>query len=361
MTISCNENFQLDWVANIASPKGDCMSYVQKLKDKMVEQGEDENYVELCISYAQKLCNNSVPVIFDFKHLSLLLGYEPPELAFYLFAPEDSFYTKMQIPKKSGGMREIEIPSDKLKSIQRWILRNVLENIEVHESCYGFTKGKSIYDNALLHVGKECVLNMDLKDFFPSITQKAVFNIFYQKGYTKSVSYYLAKLLTKDGVLPQGSPASPKISNIVALHLDKRLSELAKCYKATYSRYADDLTFSGASNIKNMIPIITQIIHEEAFFVNEKKTRYSYYFQKQEVTGLIVNKKVSVPKEYLRELNKEIYYCKKFGVSSHLTKTENHKSFFKEYMYGKAYFVNMIDKELGQKNLCELDTILWEY
>ena len=92
-------------------------------------------------------------------------------------------------------------------------------------------------DNALLHVGKECVLNMDLKDFFPSITQKAVFNIFYQKGYTKSVSYYLAKLLTKDGVLPQGSPASPKISNIVALHLDKRLSELAKCYKATYSRY----------------------------------------------------------------------------------------------------------------------------
>lgn len=148
------------------------MSYVQKLKDKMVEQGEDENYVELCVSYAQKLCNNSVPVIFDFKHLSLLLGYEPSELAFYLFAPEDSFYTQMQIPKKSGGMREIEIPSDKLKSIQRWILRNVLENIEVHESCYGFTKGKSIYDNALLHVGKECVLNMDLKDFFhPSHTR----------------------------------------------------------------------------------------------------------------------------------------------------------------------------------------------
>ena len=110
-----------------------------------------------------------------------------------------------------------------------------------------------------------------------------------------------------------------------------------------------------------MIPIITKIIHEETFVVNEKKTRYAYYFQKQEVTGLIVNKKVSVPKEYLKELNKEIYYCKKFGVSSHLKKTENHKSFFKEYMYGKAYFINMVDKEFGQKILRELATILWEY
>lgn len=337
------------------------MNYVQKLKNRMIEQGEDEKYIEVCTSYAQRLCDNNVPVIFDFKHLALLLGYEPSELAFYLFAPEDSFYTQIQIPKKSGALRDIEIPSDRLKSIQRWILRNILDDMEVHTSCYGFTKGKSIYDNASLHVGKECVLNMDLKDFFPSISQKDVFNIFYCKGYTKKVSYYLAKLLTKDGVLPQGSPASPKISNIVAIHLDKRLNELAKRYNAMYSRYADDLTFSGASNIKNMIPIITQIIQEERFQVNEKKTRYSYYFQRQEVTGLIVNEKVNIPKEYLRELDKEIYYCKKFGVSSHLKWTENHKSFFKEHMYGKAYFINMINKEMGQKILNELDSILWEY
>ena len=337
------------------------MNYVQKLKDKMIIQGEDEKYIELCTSYAQKLCDNNVPVIFDFKHLALLLGYEPSELAFYLFASDDSFYTQIQIPKKSGGMRNIEIPSDRLKNIQRWILKNVLNNIVVHDSCYGFMKGKSIYDNALLHVGKDCVLNMDLKDFFPSISQKDVFNIFYQRGYTKKVSYYLAKLLTKDGVLPQGSPASPQISNIVAKHLDKRLSELSKRYNAVYSRYADDLTFSGTSNIKNMIPIISKIVREEKFQLNERKTRYSYYFQRQEVTGLIVNKKVSVPKEYLRELFKEIYYCKKFGVSSHLKKTKNHKIFFKEHMYGKAYFIKMIDREMGEKILNELDSILWEY
>lgn len=109
----------------------------------------------------------------------------------------------------------IDIPSDRLKEIQSWILKNILNKIEIHEKCYGFRKGRSIYDNARLHVGKECVLNMDLKDFFPSIKQKDVFNIFYKKGYTKKVSYYFSKLLTKNGVLPQGSPASPMISNLL--------------------------------------------------------------------------------------------------------------------------------------------------
>lgn len=337
------------------------MNYIQKLQEKMEEQRLHEKYIELCCSYAQKLCDNNLPVIFDFRHLSLLLGLDSAEVAFYLFVEEELYYNEIKIPKKSGGFRIIDIPSDRLKGIQRWILRNVLDKIAVQECCYGFRKEKSIYDNAKLHVGKECVLNMDLKDFFPSIKQDDVFKIFYMKGYTKQVSYYFAKLLTRNGELPQGSPASPMISNIVANHLDKRLSALAKKYDAKYSRYADDITFSGKSNIKNMIPIVTRIINEERFSVNDKKTRYAYYFQRQEVTGLIVNKKVSIPKEYIRELNKEIYFCKKYGVSSHLMKTNNHKSFYKEHLYGKAYFVNMVDKQLGQKILQQLDSIMWEY
>lgn len=110
-----------------------------------------------------------------------------------------------------------------------------------------------------------------------------------------------------------------------------------------------------------MIPIITGIIEDEGFNINEKKTRYAYYYQRQEVTGLIVNKKVSIPKEYIKELKKEIYYCEKFGVTSHLERTNMHKSFYKEHLYGKAYFVNMIDKNMGQQILKHLDTIMWEY
>ena len=110
-----------------------------------------------------------------------------------------------------------------------------------------------------------------------------------------------------------------------------------------------------------MIPIVTKIIEEEGFHVNDKKTRFAYDYQRQEVTGLIVNKKVSIPKSYMKEFNKEIFFCKKYGVSSHLMKTNNHKSFYKEHLYGKAYFVNMIDRQLGKAILQELDSIMWEY
>ncbi len=335
--------------------------YVEKLNKLMKDQKLDEEYIKLCCGYAQKLIDNDVPVIFDFKHLSLLLGVNVADVAFYLFADDSRYYEEIKIPKKAGGYRAIDIPSQRLKEIQRWILANILNKYLLHKCSYGFQKGKSIYDNARLHVGKECVVNMDMKDFFPSIRQEDVFNIFYKKGYTKRVSYYLSKLLTKEGRLPQGSPASPMISNIVAMHLDKRLYELAKTYKAVYSRYADDITFSGKRNVKNMIPIARKIIEEENFKVNDKKTRYVYNYQRQEVTGLIVNKKVGVPKTYIKEIRKEIYFCKKYGVSSHLLRTENHKSFYKEHLYGKAYFINMVDKKLGKAILQELDSIMWEY
>ena len=296
-----------------------------------------------------------------FTHLSLLLGYKPKELAFYLFAEEEQFYNTVKIPKKSGGSRIIEMPSDTLKDIQKWILKNILENMEISKFCYGFCKGKSIYDNASMHVGKKCVVNMDLKDFFSTIKQEDVFYLFYRRGYTKKISYYLSKLLTKNGILPQGSPASPMISNIVAKHLDDRLVKLAEKYKVTYSRYADDITFSGENNVKNIIPIVNEIVKEENFFVNNQKTRYSYFYQRQEVTGLIVNKRVAVPREYIKKLKQDIYYCKKFGVISHLEKTNNQKHFFKEHIYGRVYFVNMINKELGRELLKDLDSIEWEY
>lgn len=341
---------------------GDPMNdYVQKLNDELKKSGAEEEYIALCTGYAERLLGNNVPVIFDFKHLALLLGYSTSEIAVYVYAPEELFYNQFNVQKRNGGYRIIDAPSDKLKNIQRWILKNILNNIEIHEACIGFKKGKSIYDNAKLHVGKECVLNMDLKDFFPSIKQESVFNIFRTVGYTKKVSFYLSKMLTRDGVLPQGSPASPMASNIVAKHLDIRLYELAKKYKADYSRYADDLTFSGSKSVKNMIPIIEKIVKEENLTINDKKTRYAYYYQRQEVTGLIVNKKVSVPKEYIKEIYKDIYYCKKYGVSSHLNRVNNEKSFYKEYMYGKALFVKMVDLKQGQKILNELDSLDWDY
>ncbi len=337
------------------------MDYVQRLREEMLRQQEDEEYIELCCKYANNLCEKGLPVIFDFSHLSLLLGVEKELLAFYLFAGTANYYSSLNIPKKSGGYRNIDIPSRRLKGIQHWILKNILCNVSLHEKCMGFTDGKSIVDNARLHVNKECVLNLDIKDFFPSISERRVFFIFLGLGYSKRISYYLSKLVTKDGFLPQGSPASPMISNIVGSKLDKRLNNLAKTFYADYSRYADDITFSGSKGIVNIIPIVKRIIAEEGFVVNDKKTRYYMNYQRQEVTGLTVNKEVKVSREYIRKYQQEIYYCQKYGVLSHLHKIEEQRSFYKEHMYGKAYFIYMVDEKLGSNLLKQLDEIEWDY
>jgi retron-type reverse transcriptase len=336
-------------------------NYLADLKEVIVAKNSDEEYINRCMTYAIRLYNSNLPVIFDRKHLALLIGIDYYELNIILNC-EELHYTEINIAKKTGGIRKILSPSITLKYIQRWILDNILSKIKISEFATGFCKEKSIVTNALKHIGKECVINFDIKDFFPSINQDRVFRIFYYYGYTKDVSYTLSKLCTYAGFLPQGSPASPYISNIVCLKLDKRLSLLSNKYKCDYSRYADDITISGYYGINKLVEIIPEIIKDEGFEVNAKKTRIAFKYQRQEITGLIVNSgRITIPQKYKSKLNQEIYYCKKFGVSNHLNHIGCNKSFFKEHIYGKAYFVNMIEPELGIKILSELDKIKWDY
>lgn len=193
-----------------------------------------------------------------------------------------------------------------------------------------FAKKKSIVDNAKAHVNNTCLINMDIKDFFTSIKFYEVYKIFKYYGYTKEISFALTKLCTFQGKLPQGSPTSPVLSNIVCLKLDKRLSLLAKKYNATYTRYADDITFSGGSGIEKVKEICEKILHDEQFEVNMAKTRISYHHERQEVTGLIVNNgQISINRKYKREIYKNLYYCKKYGVNNHLDMIKSNNYFTK--------------------------------
>ena len=249
-----------------------------------------------------------------------------------------------------------------LKYIQRWILDNILNKIHVSDYANGFVKNRSILTNAQNHINSECVVNIDLKDFFPTVKFEQVFRIFKYYGYTKEVSYTLSKLCTYRGILPQGSPASPAITNIICLKLDKRLSALGQKYEATFSRYADDITFSGKKAIVHLLPYAINIIRDEGFAVNLDKTHTSFKHQRQEVTGLIVNgDKVHVSQKFKKRFRQEIYYCKKYGVQSHLKHINDHHAFYKEHMYGQAYFINMVEPSLGQELLRLLDSISWEY
>lgn len=167
----------------------------------------------------------------------------------------------------------------------------------------------------------------------------------------------MAKLCTHNGFLPQGSPASPYITNILCLKMDKRLGGLAKKYDAVYTRYADDITFSGKKGILSLLPIAEKIIQDEGFSLNTQKTP-----QRQEVTGLIINNgTLKIPKEYKRKVRQEIYYCKRYGVYDHQEKTGENHAFYREHLYGKAYFIHMVEPELGEKLLDELDDVKWEY
>lgn len=335
--------------------------YLKELENSILKAGYDEYYAAKCLRYATRLIDNKLPVIFDIKHFALLIGMSASDMTKILFA-EECFYTHGKIPKKSGGHRELDMPSVEVKYIQRWILDNILEKIHISEYAIGFCKRKSILDNAKLHINKHCIVNMDIKDFFPTITYEQVFRMFLYFGYTREVSFALAKLCTFNGRLPQGSPASPYLSNILCLKLDARLSALAKKYEADYSRYADDITFSGNRDIKNIAKVAISIIKDEGFEVNDKKTRILYPHQRQEVTGLLVNgNRIRICKKYKKALYQELYYCSKYGVENHLQKIGCNRSFYKEHVYGKIYFVNMVEPDEAKKMFEIAKSIQWDY
>lgn len=335
--------------------------YLNNLKKTLAINNVRTEDIEAAVKYADNLLTLGFPVIFDTSHFALLVGRENKEIDAMVNVTDSNYYHQVHIPKKSGGIRSLDIPAINLKLIQKWILNNILYNINVSKYANGFCKNRSIITNAKQHLHKECVINMDIKDFFPSISQKQIFRVFYYYGYTVELSYLFSKLCTYNGYLPQGAPTSPYLSNIVCLKLDKRLSGLAKKYNADYTRYADDITFSGKYGIQNIVSIAKTIIEDEGFIVNENKTRITYAYQKQEVTGLNVNNEfLSVDKKYLKKFKQELYYCKKYGVSDHLQHTNCTRRFYKEHMYGKAYFINMINKNLGKELFEQLEEIDWE-
>ena len=329
------------------------------LKKEMIKENHTEDYIELCVSYAQVLKDNGYPIIFDVKHFALLIGVNPKEIYSYYLFPEE-LYKTIKIPKKKGGLREITAPSENLKYIQRWILDNILYRASVDNNVNGFIKNKSIVDNAKEHVGKECVMNLDIKDFFPSITYIQIYNLFIKFGYTRHLSMVFTGLCTYKNILPQGAPTSPFISNLICKRLDSRLDHLAKKVDATYSRYADDITFSGNKNITKYLSLIKRVITDETFKVNEKKVRVQFKYHQQMVTGIVVNEKLSVPTKTKKYIRQQIYFSKKFGVKDNLRKQNINKTNYREHLYGLAYFIKMVESDYGNELLRDLSEIDWE-
>lgn len=327
--------------------------------DDIVSESENSELFEI---YSIVLREKQLEVIYNPAHLAYLLGMDYYYLM-YIYKTVDEFhYNRSKIPKKNGNTRLLNIPSISLKKIQKWLLSNIFEKIPISEYATGFCKNKSIIDNAIPHLNKQCIINLDIKDFFPNITYEDVFRIVYYLGYSYELTCIISKLCTYKKRLPQGSPASPCISNIRCIKLDNRISKLVQTFNASYTRYADDITISGEKNITKLLNTVRNIITDEGFTVNENKTRIRYSHQRQEVTGIIVNGTIpKLPKEFKSEVRKELYYCKKFGPYNHQSKIGDMHSFYKEHLYGKILFINMVEEKLGKQMMEDFNSIAWDY
>ena len=297
-------------------------------------QVEDDIRKEI-LDYVGNILSHKACVILDSEHLARLLNVENNSL-YAIINATNQFYRTFKIKKKSGGMREICAPYPTLKVIQQWIYENILLKQYVHGCAHGFRRRKSIVTNVKSHLDNKCLLKLDLQDFFPSIKINKVVQVFKDIGYTPNVSWLLATLCCLDNQLPQGAPTSPQLSNIIARHMDKRLYRLAKSFGYRYSRYADDISFSGENIPVAFIMYVTTIIEECGFKVNPKKVRLYKEPDKKILTGILLKDgMMRLPREKRREYKQEIYYAIKYGVDTRI------KGDFKNY---STYILSLIGK-----------------
>ena len=282
--------------------------------NNFIETGLSSTQSTILTEYAQKLESHSVPVIFELTHLSHLLGMEI-ELLERIVTMNDRFYRNFTIPKKSGGIRQIDSPYPKLQYIQKWINSNILKSLETSKNNYAYVEGRSHIDHAKKHLGAKEIYKVDIKDFFHNIHLSKVKKIFLSIGYSQTVSYQLSRLCTLYGYLPQGSPTSPILSNIIMYEIDQFFEKLSDQYNCVYTRYADDLCFSGDNIKTKLIESIKEVLSLNNFELNEKKTKKISGNTRKLITGLVVNKDcLRVPKKLRREDRKNSYYLIKNGI-----------------------------------------------
>lgn len=260
----------------------------------------------------------------------------------------DANYEEIIIHKKSGGLRFLYAPSKELKSIQKRILKNVLEEKKLSRYSYAYRKKVSVLDNAKPHVKKDVIVKLDINDFFDNITFSMVYDsCFNETLYPKKMGMLFTNLCVYNNRLPQGAPTSGFISNIVLRNFDEKVGSYCEKRKISYTRYSDDLTFSGNFNVKDLIKYVNKLLYEYNFRLNKKKIKVVSKKTRQQVTGIVVNDKVNIRRNYKRKIRQEMYYIKKYSLKSHL-KNIAYKCDEKTYLLnllGRINYVYNITKD----------------
>ncbi len=300
-------------------------------------------------------------------------------------------YRYRVLPRRSGLPRILEAPKARLKEIQRWILHEILDHVPTHEATQGFTRGRSVRTHAALHTGQASVLRLDLRDFFASVTAGRVFGIFRTLGYSPSVAHVLTGLTTNTTPqlvwqavpraadprliqprfwlgralatphLPQGAPTSPALANLAAFRLDRRLAGLAASTQLRYSRYADDLAFSGSARLRRrrarFEDLVAEIAHEEGFAVNLTKSFLRVGASRQSVCGVVVNVRPNVPRPEYDQLKAILHNAARHGPRS-----QNRAGLpdFEAHLRGRIAWVASLNPARGEKLRRRFAEIAWD-
>ncbi|MGB6944399.1 MAG: reverse transcriptase family protein [Bryobacteraceae bacterium] len=338
----------------------------------------------------------NVPAIESIGALADWLSITPDELLWFADLkglayksnnPQLTHYHYRVLAKKSGAIRLIEAPKPRLKALQRQILTQILDRIPPHPAAHGFVQGRSVQTFISAHLGRRVVLKMDLQDFFPSITGSRVQTIFRMLGYPESVADLLggictnavprqvwnaaaagndydqlqeARLVHTRPHLPQGAPTSPALANVCAYRVDCRLTGLARSAGAEYSRYADDLAFSGDEEFERGVERFSThaaaILMEEGFHVNHRKTRIMRQGVRQRLVGLVANHRMNIMRADFDRLKATLNNCARLGPESQ--NRSDHPS-FRAHLDGRIGWVESINPAKGLRLRALFQQITW--
>jgi hypothetical protein len=337
----------------------------------------------------------ALPQLPTLGDLAAWLDIEPDELHWFADrwrVPSHSaatplhHYSYKAIEKRDGRCRIIEIPKSRLRALQRKVLSGLLDRSPVHDSVHGFRRGRNIVTFAAPHVGKAVVMRFDLADFFASVHAGRVYSVFYAFGFPTAVAQAFTALCTnrvpsgrllaadvrerlqwqerqryRNRHLPQGAPTSPALANLCAFRLDLRLAGLARSVGATYTRYADDLAFSGDDNLARMADRLTvrvaAIAIEEGFSVNLRKTRVMRSGARQHLAGVVVNSHVNVARPEFDALKAVLTNCVRHGWRS---QNRDERADFRAHLAGRVAHVAMVNAARGAKLRALLERIEWD-
>jgi retron-type reverse transcriptase len=336
----------------------------------------------------------AIPALATPGELAMWLGLSAGELDWFSDARDGQNHARSPLllhyhhavaRKRAGAVRLLEAPKARLKTIQRRILREILAPVPVHECAHGFVAGRSCLTGARIHAGEAVVVSFDLAAFFPSIGAPRVHGIFRSLGYPWAVARHLTRLCTAvtpmrviellgatpggRGALrevygarhlPQGAPTSPALANLLAWRLDVRLHGLARAAGANYSRYADDLAFSGdadfARSLGRFRAAVARIVEEEGFRLNEEKTRIMPRQARQSVTGVVVNAHCNVGRRGFDALKAVLHNCVHQGVHS---QNLEGVADFRRHLEGRIAWVTQVNPHRGAKLWRVFERIEW--